>query len=334
MTLDKSFLRIDIFKNAFDVKLKHNLSEYLISTLSNMLGLNYASDQKLQTVEKNIQKYANDLAAKLQNYIGDEVILDDKFDIAMGLFIVALSPSMPNKEEPPSLNANKSAIVDVVANLCYPDGNMSQEEAHGLDMAIGEIIASGESSAILSLIEKEPGMLKALLQKRSSPNSIASTLSEASKSMNRKSFISAEFIQFAGIAAAAALGLAGNFAAAAYINAVAPVAIIPTTIAAVKYGTQIGEAIGSKIAEFDGEFQKHSGKLTEMVKNFVPTFKKPNLGKSNEIEKKNEIDKSNSLLNEVKQEVEAHVSTQHDIENAVEIQKIKSQAKSIGKDAI
>lgn len=334
MSLDKSFLRIDIFKHAFDSKLKHNLSEYLLSTLSNMLGLHYASDTKLQTVEKDIQKYANDLANKLKNLIGEEVIIEETFDMAMSLFVAALSPSMPNKEEPPNLANNKSAVVDMVANLCYPDGDISQSEAKDLEIAMGDILSSGHSASILSLIEKEPGMLKALLQRRSPSKEILSTLTNAAHSQGKQTNIASDFAQFAGLAALGAMGFAANFAAASFVGAVASVAVVPATIIAVKYGAQIGEAIGSKMAEFDGEFKQSSGKLKEMLQNFVPTFKKPNLGKSNEVEAKNEIDKSNAILNEVKQEVETHVSTKKDIENAVEIEKIKTEAKSIGKDAI
>lgn len=334
MTLDKSFLRIDIFKYVFDTKLKHNLSEYLTSTLSNMLGLHYASDPKLQTVEKDIQKYANNLADKIKNFLGEEVIIDESFDIAMTLFTIALSPSMPNREEPPNLNANKSQIVNMVAILCFPDGDIEQEEFKDLDIAIGDILTSNDSHSILAIIEKEPGILRSLLQKRSSSKDILSTLSKAANSRNKQNIISSDLVQFAGIAAMAVLALATNFAAAAYIDAVAAVAIIPSTIAAVKYGTKIGEAIGTKMAEFDGEFKKHSSNLKEIIQNFVPTFKNPNLGKANAIEKKNEIDRSNPLLNEVKQEVATHISTKQDIKNAVKIEKVKTQAKSIGKDAI
>ena len=334
MSLDKSFLKIDIFHHAMDSKLGHNLSECLLSTLSNMLGLHYASDKKLQTVEKDIQKYANDLGVKLKTYIGEEVILEDTFDMSMNLFAIAISPLMPSREEPPSLATNKSAVVGVVANLCYPDGDISADEAKDLDIAVGEIISSGNSATILALLEKEPGMFKALIKRKTSSKDILSNLSRAANAQVQKNGISSDFAQFAGLTVSSVLGFAANFAAAAYIDAVAAVAIIPTTVAAVKYGTQIGEAIGSKLAEFDGEFKKHTGNLKEMLQNFVPTFRKPSQGKTNIVEHKNEINKSNALLNEVKQEVETHVNTKHDIENAVEIEKIKTEAKSIGKDAI
>lgn len=286
MSLNKSFLRIDIFRHAFDSKLKHTLSEYLISTLSNMLGMNYASDHKLQTVEKDIQKYANDLANKLKNIIGEELVMEESFDMAMSLFVAALSPTMPNKEEPPNLATNKSAVVDIVANLCYPDGDMSPEEAKDLNIAMGDILASGSSSSILALIEKEPGMLRSLLQRRTSSKDILSTLTNASHSQGAQANIASDFAQFAGLALVGALGFAANFAAASVIGSVASVAVVPVTIVAVKYGSQIGEAIGSKMAEFDGEFKKHTSNLKEMVQNFVPTFKNPNLGKTNEVEKK------------------------------------------------
>jgi hypothetical protein len=188
MSLDKSLLRIDIFQYAMENTLKHSLSEYLISTVSNMLALHYASDKKLQTVEKDIQKYANDLANKLKNFIGEEVVLEETFDIAMSLFAMAIAPSMPNRDEPPSLMNNKSAVVDVVANLSYPDGDMSQEEAKDLDIAIGDILASGESSSILALIEKEPGMLRALLQRKTSSKDILSTLTQAANSQGKNIF--------------------------------------------------------------------------------------------------------------------------------------------------
>jgi|GEM_PF-5158766 len=332
MALDKSSLRIDIFRNALDINLKHNLTEYLLSTISNMLGLHYASDEKLRKVEQNVAKYADDLSTKLKHFIGEEVIIDDSFDMAMNLFITAISPSMPNREDPPSIKNEKATILDVIKNICYPDWDLTLGESEYLESLVGTILASPNKSSIINLIEKEPGIVKSMTQKNTSIKNAVDTLSQAALSKKQNYLISSEFAQFAGIAACGFIAAAGGFLAATIAQSIAAAAIVPTIVVSIKYGSRIGEFVGNKLSEFEKGSAQNTKNLTEIIQNFVPNLKQPALSVSHEVKRENEIDKSNAKLNEIKEEVRQHIGTEKDLQNAQQMPQKKSKSIDISRN--
>ncbi|MGV2433313.1 MAG UNVERIFIED_CONTAM: RP853 family protein, partial [Rickettsiaceae bacterium] len=312
-------------------RLKQNLSEYLLSTLSNMLGLHYASDEKLQKVEKDINHYAEKIGDKLSRYFGHEVILSEGFEVAMELFIIAISPEGYDKDTPPSLINNKNQVVDVVQNLCFGDSDLSNGERQNIASLLGEIIDSPNAHSILSLIYKNPQILRALFQKKSNGKEILETLENAAKVSSKSRKVMEDFIQFAGIITCGIVCFAGNFAAAGLIAPVAAVAVIPTSIIALKYGSQIGEVVGQALAKFEPAFKETKSQLNAIMDQIIPDLKELDIVKNPEIKEYKEIDKTNSKLNDITQDLGKYISTKTEIEKAKDIklpvQKL-SQARS------
>lgn len=321
MNIDKSFFRIDIFRFAMDNTLKNNLSEYLLSTISNMLAMHYASDAKLQN--EDIQKYAYGASYKIKLYVTEKVLVDETFDVAMELFIIAISASMPNRED---LINNKAPIVEMVSNLSYPDGDISKSEKANLSETIEGVLK--EDISVMNIMKDEPQILKSLLQKNTKPKDIISILQRASHSQKVQSNITQDFAQSAGLALCSVAGFAANFAIASYIGAISAVAIVPATIIAVKYGAEIGENIGKVMSSFEKEFVKQSENITNIVKDFIPTLTKTSIEKA----KTNEVDKSNEMLNAVKQDIEKHRASQKEI--ATIKVPLKKREKSMVKNVI
>lgn len=339
VVLNKAFLRIDIFRSQMDNILSNNLSDYLLSTLSNMLGLHYATDEKLQKVEQDVSKYAGNIAKRVSDFLGEEVVLDETFEMAMNLFIVALSPTMPNREEPPNLKHNKEVLVNTVGNFCFGDNIANAAEMKELSKAIDNIVDSENASQMLDVISKHPSLLRGMVQQKLPPNQIKENLTKAANSNTKQSSILADYAMFAGIALCGTLGLAAGFAASTYIGAVASVSVIPAAAISLKFGTKLGENWGTKLAEFEGGFRTHSNNLSTMLGNFMPSMSKNNSltpheqAKQNEqsisAEKVQEISEQNIGLGDMMKELSTHVSSKEDIEKSkdIKIEKTRNQNK-------
>lgn len=341
MVLNKAFLKIDVFRSHMDNLLARNLSDYLLSTLSNMLGLHYAADEKLQKVEQDIPKYAGNLAKKLSDFLGEEVVLDETFDMAMNLFIVALSPTMPEREDPPSLKNNRDMVVSAVGNLCFGDDVADMSEKKKLASAIDNMIDDEKAHQMLGAVAEHPNLLRGMVQQNIPIDQIKSNMLKAANSSAKQNYILADYAMFAGIALCGALGLASGFAAATYVGAVASVSVVPAAAIALRYGTRIGENIGERLAEFEKDFKTSSKALSTMIGDFIPSMSKehsrsmqePAQGQDKTLsrEKAKEIEGQNKDLSDMIKEFSSHVSSKQDIEKAknLKIEKVQSQSKSI-----
>jgi len=333
--LNQSLLRIDIFRYSMNCEVKDNLSEYALSTVSNMLALYYAADEKLQKIEPDIQRYANETAAKLARYLKEEVVLEESFDVAMNLFAIAIAPEMPKKETPPSLTQEKAAIIDVANNMCFNNQDISPSERQSLSEVLSAILDSPNSNEILDLISLKPQIVRALIRKRTKTQDIVSKLTDLANISGKATTISTDFMQFSGLIMCGLVGFASNLAAIHSMEAIAAVTVIPSSVIALKYGTQLGEAIGKKLASYETTFKEANGKFKEMMDNFTPDIKSLELVNEIKIEKakSKDLDIADLKLDSVIKNVATHLSTQNDIENAKDIDIVKQKAKDMGHDA-
>lgn len=343
VVLNKAFLRIDIFRAQMDNMLQDNLSEYLLSTLSNMLGLHYAADEKLQKVEQDIAKYAKNIAKRVSDFLGEEVLLEETFDMAMNLFIVALSPTTPPREEPPSLKNNKEVVVNSVGNFCFGDNVVDPSERKNLSRAIDNVIDSKNASEMINVISDHPNLLRGMVQKNIPDEQIKENMTKFAASNVKQNSILSDYAMFAGIAVCGAIGLGAGMLASAYIGAVASVSVVPAAAIALKFGTKLGEDVGEKLASLEKDFRIHSKKLSSMIGDFIPTIqsKEMNSLKPHERgqkqyqdlskEKIHEIEGGNKDLGDMMKELSAHISSKKDIEQAKDIKIEKTQSQELEK---
>ncbi len=333
--LNQSLLRIDIFRYCLDQEVKNNLSEYAISTLSNMLALYYASDEKLQKIQKDTQKYAEEIAGKLHRYLKEEIILDETFDVAMNLFAIAISPEMPYRDAPPILNQQKMAVIDVATNMCFGDQDISEAERKSISEVLAEILDSPNSDELLNLISSNPEIIRALIKRKTKSKDITGQLTNMANIKGKASTIATDFMQFSGLIMCGLVGFVSNLAAVHGVEAIAVVTVIPTSVVALKYGTKLGEVIGKKLSSFEKEFKEATSKFIEMVEEFTPDIKNFVLEKSPRQKKSQSqnLDTSNLKIDSVIKDVAAHLSTKEDIVNAKDIEIVKQKAKNLGRDA-
>jgi uncharacterized membrane protein (Fun14 family) len=298
-----------------------------------MLALYYASDEKLQKIQKDIQKYAEEIAAKLHRYLKEEVVLDETFDVAMNLFAIAISPEMPEREAPPDLAQQKNAVIDVATNMCFED--ISEAERKSISEVLNEVLDSPNSDELLALISSKPEIVRALIKRKTKVKDIVGNLTTMSNMAGKASTITTDFMQFSGLIMCGLIGFAANFAAVNSMEAIAAVTVIPTAVVALKYGTKLGEMIGEKLSHFEKDFKEATSKFVEMVEQFTPEIKSFGLDKSTkkEIIQSQTLDVNNLKIDSVIKEVSRYLSTKEDLEKSKSIELTKQKSKNLGRDA-
>lgn len=333
--LNQSLLRIDVFRYSLDKEVKNNLSEYALSTVSNMLALYYASDEKLQKIQQDIQKYSDEIATKLHRYLKEEVILDETFDVAMNLFAIAISPEMPEKEAPPSLSQEKNAVIDVTINVCFGDQDISEAERKSISELLSEILDSSNSDELLALISSKPEIVRALIKRKTNTKDIVGNLTNMANMAGKASTISTDFMQFSGLIMCGLIGFAANFAAVHSMEAIAAVTVVPTSVIALKYGTKLGEIIGGKLSHFEKDFKEATSKFIEMVEQFTPDIKSFGLEQSTKKApaQTESLDVNNVKIDAAIKDVVEHLTTQEDLKKSKTIEVVQQKAKNLGRDA-
>jgi hypothetical protein len=333
--LNQSLLRIDIFRYSLDQEVKNNLSEYVLSTISNMLALYYASDEKLQKIQKDIQKYAEEIAAKLHRYLKEEVVLDETFDVAMNLFAIAISPEIPDKEAPPNLSQQKNAIIDVAINMCFGDNDISDADRKNISEVLSEVLDSPNSDELLALISSKPEIVRSLIRRKTKAKDIVSNLTNIANMAGKASTISTDFIQFSGLIMCGLIGFVANFAAVNSMEAIAAVTVVPTSVIALKYGTKLGELIGKKLSSHEKNFKEATSKFIEIIEQFTPDIKSLGLEKfqTKEQAHSQNLDVNNLKIDSVIKDVASHLATKEDIKKSKAIEIVHQKAKNLGRDA-
>ena len=320
--LDKSLIRVDIFLHSLKSILEDNLTEYLLSTVSNMLALYYAIDNNLRKTHPNAHRYADLCTGRIKSFLQEKVILDETFDAALQTFAIAITADMPKTEELPSMNKirdqEKISEVIIAASI---GAEISNKELGLLNDVLDIAIGGDDASDIMNLIGAEPNIVLSILrQKKRNAKDIETELSKAAKNSSKASTITSEFAQLTGLVACSALAFAGNIVAIQSFEAIAAAVIIPMSVVALRYGAGLGEKIGSKLAEFDNNFKAIKEELISMIPDTAPS-----VGISHKINVQ-EISVSRINVQDIAKDLSTHINT---ISTEKEISKIQKSLQEI-----
>lgn len=329
--LDKSSIRVDIFSHSLSSILDDNLSSYLISTVSNMLALHYAIDNDLQKVEPSLQAYSQLCATRIKDFLQEKVVLEEKFNTAVGLFAIALTPEIPESEDLPSMNKlrDHERIMDVLG-LVALGMDISNAELRLFSDVMDVALGGADSEDILNLIQSKPEIIKAILKDRKSSakvgtKELAQKISDLAKSSSIATSITSDFAQLAGLVACSALAFAGNIVAVHSFESIAAAVIIPVTVVTLNYGTQIGEKLGSKLSEFENGFKAAKKEIDAILSNVIPTIENSIGVVVNEV--KQDVSMTKINVQDITKDLTVHIDTKSTKEQLDDIKKsLKSTA--------
>lgn len=310
--LVKSFIRIDIFSYSLSSILEDNLSPYIISTVSNMLALYYAADEGLRKIEPDLQKYSDKCAGRVKSFLQRKVILDENFNTSMSLFVIAITPDLPPTEDLPNLNKimDQEKLSEVMT-LSILGKESDPQDLEILEEVLETILEIPGYKKVLDFIGANPDIvLKILRDKKQKIDDIADILTKAAISSTKAMSVTSGFAQLAGLVTCSMMAVVGNIIAVSSFTAIAAAVIIPVSIVALKYGAELGEAIGSKLAQFEKSFKIANIERHMVLSSISPNMEYENLQAMNLQKNKNivpEIEMSKINLKDITKDLSAHV---------------------------
>lgn len=310
--LVKSFIRIDIFSYSLSSVLEDNLPHYIISTVSNMLALYYAADEGLRKIEPDLQKYSNKCAGRVKSFLQEKVILEEDFNTSISLFAIAITPRLPATEDLPSLNKvlDQEKASDVIG-LAILGEEADTEDLKLLCDVIDTIGEGAGAHNIIDFMGANPDIVLSLLRgKKRNIDEIADILTKAAITSAKAVSITADFAQIAGLVTCSMIAFVGNILAVSSFTSIAAAVIIPVSIAALKYGAELGEKIGAKLAKFEQGFKVADIESRDLLAAIGPHIEYENLQSMNLQQSKNiirEKEISKIDLKNITKDLSAHV---------------------------
>jgi Uncharacterized RP853 len=231
----------------------NNLAQSTCGTLSNMLSLDYIHriDGKVP-----INNYLAPCVLNLKNFLGKRVLSDDKFSIAMTLFIVAISPSPISDKNPEEiLSANKEEVIDALITTYFKDLN-TEEDVERVRNLLQILLAKSDYREIINYIGDDANFIKKVaLDKEINLKTIKNALHKQlisihianlklNKNLSHIKNLAANITTMVGM-----IGLLGITVAAG--GAIMPILVLPATIGVLKYLPQFGEKLGQGIVAWD-----------------------------------------------------------------------------------
>jgi hypothetical protein len=298
-----------------------------------MLALYYSVDKALQKAEPNMAKYADLCSNRVKNFLQGKVVIEEDFNTAISLFAISITPELPPTEDLPSLNKirDQEKVSDVIGMAILGD-EVSPEELSMFSDVMDIILGIPEANDIMDFMGANPEIvLKILRGKKRKTDEIADILTKAATSSAKSLLITSDFAQLAGLIACSMMAFVGNFFAVTSFTAIAAAAIIPVSIAALKYGAEFGEKIGSKLAEFEKDFKMAS----DLLSNIIPTMEYEglqtmNIQKSKAVVPEMEVSKIN--LEDITKHLSAHVDFTSTVPSIVRGNKAIKEAPAASKE--
>ena len=247
--------------------LSNNLDKKLCNSVSNLLAIDYANRLESKT---SLEEYINICIKRLKKHLGLQVVLDNNFSIAMTLFTVAITPEKEtadnNNKKQEQLQVQDALIEATVTSLF---GNMIPEEQVTIKLVLKDLLNSKDSKEFMNIINLNPKKLysiitSALKTKKQQQEITKSVKIHLVNLMNQLKIIDKKVSDIKNTTGK--IALAGSVLAAASIGLVIggfvlPVLLVPTAIAAVKYGPVIGEKLGNNIAKNNSSIQRETNLL-------------------------------------------------------------------------
>lgn len=303
--------------------LVNNLTEDTCLALANLITI----DHKIRlNLEPDIKDHLKKCLEKLRKFLGQKVITDNSFSVALMLFTVAISPTPVKYDTKENiLDKSENVLIETLVNTNF--GSVNLEERNLLKVILKELLKARNSHEIINVIKYEPELfrttvLHAIKKYRTPADIITNIKSELSKivSVAVKHYKKIETFKQATskimtAACSIALGVISVFTAGAALA----LAVVPAAVLAVSYAPEIGEKLGEMILNADKFMINEEKKITLLRTNirkhydeFITFQQSVELQARNEnlLTKKQEIDYSieTKLLTEIKKQFEDRLS--------------------------
>ena len=242
-----------VFLNKIKIYLGNNLSNQLITSLSNMLAIDYVNRLKQ---EPKMDEYAMECVDRLKTHLNHKVFTDEGFSGVMTLFAIAITKEKIVDDELINVQEkNQDILVDAIIASEFAD--LSPAEQLNVKEVLKSSITGRDGKEIINLINSNPKLFYSVVLSAYKEKSKQKEILElvtinlnkiivATKSINRKKnnikSLTGKIAMAAGLLAVASAG--------AFLGGlILPAIIIPTVAISIKLGTVIGEKLGETIAQ-------------------------------------------------------------------------------------
>lgn len=265
------------FLNKIKLHLENNLNNYLISSLSNVLTIDYVNRLR---AEPQIDKYAMKCVERLKNHLKHMVVTDESFSSTMSLFAIALTEEKNLDDE--SLKPeekNQDVIIDSM--LATQFGDLSPIEQKNIKEVLKNLLMGRDGKEIMNFINSDPKLFYSVIfsahrekaKQKDFMTTITNNLNKIiadTKSINRKKnnikSLVGKITMVIGLAAIASAG-------AVIGGLVLPALLIPAAAITINLGPVIGEQLGEIIAKNNNLITKKQSN----IKTFLTSINQPEL---------------------------------------------------------
>jgi hypothetical protein len=277
---------IDILKNidnsAFLSKIKshlgNNLNNYLITSLSNMLAIDYVNRLKK---EPKIEEYVQKCVERLKKHLKHMVVTDESFAGVMTLFAIAITDKkeigdgLVNTQE-----KNQDILIDGLVADQFSD--LSPTEQKNVKEVLRALLNGRDGKEVMNFIHSDPKLFYSVVFSAYKEKTKQKEIMEVvtinlnkiiadTKFINRKrnniKTLTAKITMAAGLVAIASTGV--------FIGGLMlPALIVPAFALSAKFAPVVGEKVGEIIAQNNNMVQKKQTHLKE----FMASIVQPELG--------------------------------------------------------
>jgi hypothetical protein len=331
-TPDASLARKWISEN-----LINNITQEICLALANLIII----DHKIRlNLEPNITDHLNNCLNKIRGFLGQKVIADNNFSVALMLFTVAISPVPTEYDKKENILAqSEDVVVEALINTHF--NTASVEERKLLKLILKDLLKARNSHEIMNVMQYEPELFRntvmnAIKKYQTLADISRNIRSETSKIANVavKHYKKIEtFKQTTSKILTAVCSIALGAISVVTAGAALALVVVPASILVVSYAPKIGEKLGEMILNHDKFIINEQEKITLLKTNikkdhdeFLTLQKSSALSKENEKapQKQEEINTIGAeLLAEVKKQLAERVS--HDKSHKTEKSTSKSQ---------
>lgn len=272
---------IDILKNidnsAFLSKIKshlgNNLNNYLITSLSNMLAIDYVNRLKK---EPQIDEYAEKCVERLKKHLKHMVVTDESFAEVMTLFAIAITDKKEIGDELANTQEkNQDILIDSLVTAHFSD--LSPAEQKNVKEVLRALLNGRDGKEIMNFIHSDPKLFYSVVfsaykektkQKEIMEvvtinlNKIIADTKFINKKRNNIKTLTAKITMAAGLVAIASAGVAIG-------GLMLPALIVPAFALSAKFAPVVGEKVGEIIAQNNNMVQKKQTHLKDFRASIV-----------------------------------------------------------------
>ena len=267
-----------VFHKQIKIYLSNNLSDYLISSLSNMLAIDYVNRLKQQP---QINEYVIKCVNRLKSHLKHLIILDEDFSSTMSLFAIAITEEKESDNKVINTTAkNQDILIESIIAVYF--GGLPIEEQKNIQELLKDLLGRGDNNKdIINFVGTDPRLfysivIKAHMEKTKQKEITEFVAANVSKVINDIKAINKKKNNIKSLAEKVIMStsLIGIASAGAFIGgATLPAMVIPLVVTSLKVGPAIGERIGELASQTNANIQKREA----AVKNFIMSVTKPAL---------------------------------------------------------